>query len=318
MPFSTKRHTQNRFFLALLILSSINLTSLDSFAQVNKSSSRKKQALEKPSITLLAAGDIADCRQLPAIQTKAEQTAQLISKFIDQDPNTYVVTLGDNTYPIGRPAEFSECYDKTWGKFKSKTLPSPGNHDYGVPFAAGYYNYFDELAGPDRRGYYRRQIGNWLILSLNSNIKGEAMQAQLNWLTAELKSNAQPCLLAFWHHPVVSSGGHGNVAIMRAAWDILVEAKADIVLASHDHHYERFVPLDKHLEQDTQAGIHSFVVGTGGAKLSPLFFSKPTTAMRQNDQHGILKLELKEKSFRWQFIATGSEAVLDRGEANCH
>ncbi|MBC3873916.1 metallophosphoesterase family protein [Undibacterium flavidum] len=273
--------------------------------------------LKDSSVTLYAAGDIADCRKTPPEQSMAARTADLVDAALTQDKNANALTLGDNTYPIGKPEEFRECYDKTWGKFKTRTLPSPGNHDYGVPMAAGYYNYFDELAGTERRGYYQKKLGNWLILSLNSNIKAQAMQAQLQWLKNTLKEYQGKCVLAFWHHPVVSSGAHGNQSVMQDAWTILADAKADLILSSHDHHYERFTALNAQGLPDPKNGIPSFVVGTGGANLTPLFLIKNGSAFRQNEQHGVLKLQLHTSTYQWEFVSS-THKVLDRGQANCH
>ncbi len=281
-------------------------------AQTKKSTKTKSIAF-----TLYAAGDIADCRKLSAADTKAAKTATLIAVNLQKDTNAYAVTLGDNTYPIGKPEEFNDCYDKTWGQFKARTLPSPGNHDYGVPLAAGYYNYFDELAGTQRRGYYKKLLGNWLILSLNSNIKDQAMQAQLDWLKTTLKENPANCTLAFWHHPVYSSGGHGNIKTMQDAWKILADAKADIILSSHDHHYERFATMDRDGLPHPENGMRSFVVGTGGAKLSPIFLVKDGSELRQNDHHGALKLNLANNRYAWEFISAENNQVLDKGQANC-
>lgn len=284
----------------------------------SKAVSKKSVAKKNSSFTIYAAGDIADCRKMPPELTMAMQTAAIIENGLQQNSLAYAMTLGDNSYPIGKPEEFRECYDKTWGKFKTRTLPSPGNHDYGVPLAAGYYNYFDELAGSERRGYYQKTLGNWLVLSLNSNIKAEAMRSQLQWLKNTLQEHQGRCVLAFWHHPVISSGGHGSLDTMQEAWSILAEAKADVVLSSHDHHYERFAALNGAGMPDPKNGMRSFIVGTGGAKLSPLFLIKNGSEVRQNEQHGVLKLQLHSSSYEWEFIAAPSRKVLDRGQANCH
>lgn len=270
------------------------------------------------SLTLYAAGDIADCRKTPPAESMAAKTAALISAGLAQDSKALVLTLGDNTYPVGRPEEFTDCYDATWGKFKSRTMPSPGNHDYGMPLGLGYYNYFDDLAGPDRRGYYSKTMGNWLLLSLNSNLGEVPMQEQLGWLKQQLKENKRVCTLAYWHHPSFSSGGHGNNEIMQEVWKMLAAAKADIVLASHDHDYERMAPLNADGLRDDKNGIRSFVVGTGGAKLTPLFFSRPTTEIRDNTTHGVLKLNLRTKSYDWEFLAVEGQSFTDKGQGNCH
>ena len=268
--------------------------------------------------TVFAAGDIADCRKVVAQKTGAAKTAKVILDGLQTKPDAWVVTLGDNTYPIGAPKEFNDCYDKTWGAFKARTLPSPGNHDYGVPLAHGYFNYFGELAGQDQRGYYSRKLGSWQLLSLNSNLRGAEMEQQLSWLKGELQQKRALCTLAFWHHPVFSTGGHGDTTVMRKAWEILVQEKADVVLAAHDHDYERFVPLNAAGYPDAELGIRSFVVGTGGAYLGPMFFPRETTALRQNEVHGVLKLDLSAQGYQWEFLAIDGQILKDKGQGQCH
>ncbi|MBC3935665.1 metallophosphoesterase family protein [Undibacterium rugosum] len=308
-----------RLYYLLPLLSSLLLsTSLHANEQTSQVAQiRKPQKLKNP-LTLYIAGDIADCRKQPAGETMAARTSDLILAALEKDSNAYALTLGDNTYPIGKPEEFSNCYDPTWGRFKERTLPSPGNHDYGQPKALGYYNYFGDIAGPERRGYYSKRIGQWHLLSLNSNLSGSQMQKQIEWLREELSSNQKLCTLAFWHHPAYSSGGHGNNSFMQPVWKMLADAKADIVLTSHDHDYERFAPMNGNGDRDEQGGIRSFVVGTGGAKLTPMFFPKGTTEIRDNNTHGVLKLVLHEKSYEWEFISIGDSNFSDKGKGSCH
>lgn len=268
--------------------------------------------------TVYAAGDIADCRNSPPAETAAAKTAELITAGLAQHKNAAVLTLGDNTYPVGLPIEFSNCYQPTWGQFKKNTYPSPGNHDYYTPEAIGYYAYFDAAAGPARRGYYSTELSNWHIVSLNSNLQPEDHRMQLAWLKEDLARHKTPCTLAYWHHPLTSSGGHGNNAKMLDAWELLQEAKADVVLASHDHDYERFAPLDAQLQKDETRGIRQFVVGTGGAKLSPLGVRKPFSEVSDNSTHGVLKLELKKTGYEWEFLPVAGSKFSDRGTALCH
>src|SRR5688572_12554909 len=81
---------------------------------------------------LVAAGDIASC-----VGAADTVTAALVSVSLGT-----VATLGDNVYNNGTAAQFQNCYGPTWGRFKARTRPSVGNHDYGTPGAAGYFNYF--------------------------------------------------------------------------------------------------------------------------------------------------------------------------------
>ncbi len=269
-------------------------------------------------VAIYAAGDIADCRNYKPEDTNAAKTADLIASELAKDKDAAVLTLGDNTYPVGLPLEFNNCYDPTWGRFKARTFPAPGNHDYYTPVAIGYYGYFGDLAGPERRGYYSVEIGQWHVVSLNSNLKNDEQKKQLEWLKADLEQHKTRCTLAYWHHPVFSSGGHGNNVVMKEAWSILNDAGADVVLTSHDHDYERFAPLNSAGKQDDAHGIREFVVGTGGAKLTPLGLRKPNSDVSDNSSYGVLKMVLKETGYEWEFLPVAGGSFSDRGAALCH
>ena len=89
--------------------------------------------------TVYAAGDIARCVHLDAAWSGAAAAAALIEAGLALDPGAAVLALGDLTYPVGAPAEFTNCYGPTWGKFKDRTYPTPGNHEYATPGAAGSF-----------------------------------------------------------------------------------------------------------------------------------------------------------------------------------
>ena len=89
-------------------------------------------ALEAAPEVLVGAGDISTCST-----EKDEATAQLLDGIAGT-----VVTLGDNVYPDGTTTQFTDCYQPTWGRHKARTRPSPGNHEYHTPDAAGYFEYF--------------------------------------------------------------------------------------------------------------------------------------------------------------------------------
>src|SRR5205809_5738354 len=85
----------------------------------------------------VGAGDIASCDDLAG----AYATAKLIEKI----PGT-VFAAGDLAYPNGTDADFQNCYSPTWGRFKDRTRPSPGNHEYHSTGASGYVHYFGGMA----------------------------------------------------------------------------------------------------------------------------------------------------------------------------
>jgi hypothetical protein len=270
--------------------------------------------------TLYAAGDIAACLLNNPRWSFAASTGRLVEDALSNDPNAAAITLGDNVYPDGAAREFGSCYDPTWGRFKDRTWPAPGNHEYYTPNAAPYFAYFGPRAGP---GYYSFQLGSWHVISLNSVLAGQAMDEQLNWLRADLTANPARCTLAVWHHPLYSSGDAGSYLAMQQAWELLYQAGAELVLSGHDHDYERFGPQDALGNRDDNRGIRQFVVGTGGGSPSWFRSSLPNSEARDSSRYGVLRLSLREDGYDWEFLEarrTGLPGpdLPDRGSSGCH
>lgn len=266
------------------------------------------------AVNIVAAGDIADCRLAAPGSSGAAQTAALVTAM-----DAAVLTVGDNTYPVGAHTEFADCFDPTWGRFGARLRPSPGNHDYQTPDAAGYYAYFGDRAGPGMRGYYSFDLAGWHIISLNSAVDAKAGSPQYRWLVDDLEASSEAlCTLVVWHHPVFSSGPHGNDPRMGDILTVLHAAGSDIVLAGHDHVYERLEPHDAAGESDPRRGIRSFTVGTGGARLYQFKTPHPRSEVRDASTHGILRLRLGSGKYRWEFVPVGGGPARDRGEGRCH
>ena len=264
--------------------------------------------------TLIAAGDIAQCGRSGYVGTGAEATARLIEGLAGT-----VLALGDLAYPNGGEHEFRECYDLTWGRFKDRTRPTPGNHEHNTPGAAPYYAYWGERAGTAGEGFYSFELGAWHIIALNSTIRdGPLKSKQEQWLAQDLSSHPTRCALAFFHHPRFSSGGHGSDPSQDPLFRILHSYGVDVVLGGHDHDYERFAPLDPDGGRDKQRGIRQFVVGTGGAALTPFLWIRPYSEVRINGVHGILRMTLWADSYRWEFLSASGAKLLDTGTSKCH
>lgn len=260
-----------------------------------------------PDQTLVGAGDIGFCGS-PA----PEATARLI----DAIPGA-VFTTGDNAYMEGSAKNFAECYEPNWGRHKGRTYPSPGNHDYGTPGAAGYFSYFGSRAGPSGLGYYSFDLGNWHIVSLNSNVAHGAGSAQLAWLRGDLEANRRACSIAFWHQPLFSSGPNGPSPGLRDTWRLLYEFNVDLVLNGHDHLYERFGPQDPDGRPDETRGIRQFTVGTGGASLYRQA-TRRANSEALSSAYGVLKLTLRANDYQWQFLPVpGSADAGDSGTDRC-
>jgi hypothetical protein len=263
---------------------------------------------------LVGAGDIADCSQIEG----AQATAALLAKI----PGT-IFAAGDTGCPDGTEQNFLQCYAPTWGRFKDRTRPAPGNHEYHTKGAAPYFKYFGKAAGEPGKGYYSYELAGWHIISLNSDCSdiggcGAGSQEDV-WLRQDLAAHPVACTLAYWHHPLFSSGlTHGNDPEMKPFWQDLYNAGADVVISGHDHDYERFAPQDPEARPDPARGIREFVVGTGGRHRRGFGLPKPNSEVRNSDTWGVLKLTLYPDHYAWQFIPVAGATFTDSGTGTCH
>jgi len=262
---------------------------------------------------LVGAGDIADCKDLSG--------AEAIAKLLDQIPGT-VMAVGDLAYPDGSKENFA-CYDTTWGRAKSRTRPAPGNHEFHSSGASPYFDYFGAAAGNPKTGYYSYELGTWHIIVLNSECKDaggcEPGSPQEKWLRSDLAAHPAACTLAYWHKPLFSSGGtHGNDLTVKPLFQALYDANAEVVVAGHDHDYERFAPQAPDGTADAKRGIREFVVGTGGKNHRPFCEPKPNSELRDATAFGVLKLTLRPNSYDWQFIPEAGKSFTDSGTGGCH
>ncbi|MCP3973399.1 MAG: hypothetical protein GY720_02770, partial [bacterium] len=266
---------------------------------------------------LVTAGDISRCDL-----TSDNATGALLDTIFAAETGL-IATLGDTTYPNGAPAEFV-CFDDAWGQHKALINPAVGNHEYLTPGATGYYGYFGTAAGDPTKGYYSYDISpEWHAIALNSNctqIAGgcAAGGAQEQWLRGDLAANSDKNVVAYWHHPRWSKNAYTDNVLMQPFWQALYEHGAEIVLSGHEHHYERYVPLDASGAADATNGIREFLVGTGGiTPRTELQSASPLSDERHFGDHGVLKLYLLPDSYSWEFISV-SGTYTDTGTSPVH
>jgi hypothetical protein len=265
----------------------------------------------------MAAGDIA-CEpgaSVTATRCRQRQTSNLLT-----GPGVAaVLSLGDSQYEDGEYSEFTgpNAYHATWGRVKAKTKPVPGNHEYHVSGASGYFQYYGAAAGERGKGYYSFDLGSWHLIALNSEISTSTGSAQERWLRADLRATRKRCVLAYWHRPRFSSGEHGGSSSVAGFWQALDEARADLILSAHDHDYERFAPQNPSGRADAN-GIRQFVVGTGGADHGSVGGAEPNSQARNGTTFGVLKLTLRGNGYDWRFIPEAGGTFTDAGSGSCH
>ncbi len=276
---------------------------------------------------MIGAGDIASCTSVGD-----EATAAIVDSVLKADSiakvDDVVMGIGDLVYESGTKREFQVCWGASWGDSTKRIMkdirPVPGNHEYLSASAAPYFNYFGARAGDPKKGYYAYDLGEWRVLVLNSEIplnplfSIEDRKAQEDWMQADFKDHPKKCTVAYLHRPLFSSGYHGAQPALHPLFSVMFEGGVDLVLAGHDHDYERFAPMNPAGMADTVRGMTQIVVGTGGGELRG--FRTPrvhNSAYSIQGHFGVIKLTLGAGAWRSAFIDTAGR-VWDRSGGTCH
>src|SRR5690606_34020692 len=117
--------------------------------------------------------------------------------------------------------------------------------------------------------------GTWHMINLNSNchvadctLTGPQMRWLLNDLKEDRQKPATQRTMAYFHHPLFSSGSprgrSGEKMLVSNFWELLYRYRVDIVVTGHQHYYERYLPQNPSGKYDP-TGITQFITGTGGA-----------------------------------------------------
>ncbi len=283
---------------------------------------------------IVAAGDIACPAGKTPSTTQCQQKATS-DLALSLHPDA-VLPLGDDQYELGDLSDFQSQYDSSWGRLNPISYPAPGNHEYGYigsdiepTGGTGYFTYFGDRSHPLAPGcttlctsWYSWNIGSWHMIALDSQcavINGcNPGNPEYNWLQADLKANANKCVLAYWHIPIYSSS-QDHQPDMQAIYQLLYTKGADLILTGHAHFYERFNGQDGAGNADPVKGIPEFIVGTGGRSF---FAIRPTPAANSAtsiaNTFGVLQMTLSANSYTWNFVPTNDGGSLDQGGGNCH
>jgi tartrate-resistant acid phosphatase type 5 len=223
----------------------------------------------------------------------------------------FIVTTGDNHYgKEGAPNAnaYSNSVGDYYGQWRDGVFfPSLGNHDYDVkPAPEAYTDYFD-LPGPGltntsgNERYYDFVQGPIHFFVVNSNPQEPhgtgSVSKQAKWLKRQLKASSSKWNVVVTHHPPYSSDGeHGPVKYMRwpfAKWG------ADVVLAGHNHCYERVM----------RDGIVYFTNGLGGA--TRYDFGAPTTGseVRYRANWGAQKVTVTDTALVFEFYNVNGKRI---------
>ncbi|HVL24140.1 MAG TPA: DNRLRE domain-containing protein, partial [Thermomicrobiales bacterium] len=241
----------------------------------------------------------------------ATNVANLVSSM---NPDLFLY-LGD-VYNQGTYGEFSNYYEPTLGALKDRTNPVIGNHEYGTSGARGFMDYWNT-----NKHYYSFDSGGWHFIALD-NTRGYGQTAagtgQFEWLRQDLQANANTaCTMVFFHHPHFGlTPKTSSDPDLTELWSLMATNGVDVVLAGHEHNYQRWKPLDAN-GQEASNGITEFVVGTGGHETMGFGMNDSRVAARASNVDGALKFSLNAGGGSAQFFTTAG-TVRDATAFNCH
>ena len=229
----------------------------------------------------------------------------VLAARIQREGVDHFLYLGD-VYETGTPREFADYYHPSFGRFKSITSPTPGNHEWPNR-DEGYDPYWGpRVRQPGGGGhYYSLDVGGWHVVSLNSE-DPDSIPTQRAWLDQDLARYPGTCTIALWHRPRYNAGAHGEAAEMDPLYQAL-SGRAVAVLTGHDHNYQRFPPF---------RGVAQFVVGSGGRDHYAVDESDRRLAASNDTAFGALRLELGQTGMRYEFVRSDG-ARLDSGGLPC-
>src|SRR6266700_1056980 len=283
----------------------VALALLSTSSSVPHTSDIKLRSVTDTPVTIMGAGDIAESGT--DNQLNATSTGDLIR---NANPAA-VFTLGDNAYNDGSATDYATKYDPTWGSFKAKTHPAPGNHEYHAVPPQGYLDYFGQanVSYDNTSGhvYYAWNVGNgWRAYSLNDELSSADMATEQTWLHNDIVAHPSMHYLGYFHEPrYVSGTTHTDRTDVCGLWNELQGVGGDVLMAGHEHHSERFAKMDCNGTLST-TGMREFVAGTGGNWLYALPATMHVGSQFADATHfAVLKLVLHVNSYDWAYVASG-------------
>jgi calcineurin-like phosphoesterase family protein len=227
---------------------------------------------------------------------KQRQLADVMVRYRQLFPFEFALLLGDNMYGGEKPQDYKNKFENVYKPLLDAKIPfyaALGNHDEADQ---RFYDHFN-MKGKE---YYRFKKGNVAFYALNSNYMDKK---QVKWLEEELAKDTSEWKIAFFHHPPYSSGGkHGSsVGLREVVEPIFLRYGVNVVLAGHEHFYERIKP---------QKGIYYFISGAGGKlRAGDVKDRSPLTEKAFDQDLSFMLLEVVDDQLHFQVISRTGKTV---------
>jgi 3',5'-cyclic AMP phosphodiesterase CpdA len=213
-------------------------------------------------------------------------------------PFDMVLMLGDNMYGRQQPQDFVDKFERPYAALLHAGVlfyATLGNHDN--PNNRFYKNF--NMGGEH---YYTFARTNVRFVVLDSNQMDPKQRA---WLDDVLQKAREDWKICYFHHPIYSDGGrHGSDVSLRVVLEPeFVRYGVNVVLAGHDHVYERLKP---------QKGVAYFVAGSGGELRRGDVKPSATTAAYFDQDNAFMLVEIIADDLFFEAVSrTG--AIVDSG-----
>jgi 3',5'-cyclic AMP phosphodiesterase CpdA len=244
---------------------------------------------------------IGDSGELGDAQTAI---AGLLTKYRALFPYEFVLMVGDNTYDPSKTMarEFEEPFKALLDQ-KVAFYAVLGNHDLNGDVQMRYPLF--HMGGEDHYSFRKQNVD---FFALNSN---KPDRAQLRWIDQTLPGANAGWKIAFFHHPLYSSGFHAQPLTggqeqksLRALWEPrFCQYGVDVIFSGHEHYYERIKP---------RHGVQHFVTGAA-SKLRCNDVSKRRTndftAQFNDVDFSFMLIEISKEQLFFQTITLTGEKV---------
>jgi len=228
------------------------------------------------------------------------QVAKQLTAARGQFPFTFAVMLGDNLYGSERPTDFVSKFERPYKALLDagvKFYAALGNHDDPNQ---RFYKHFN--MNGERYYSFKPPDGSVRFFALDSNYVDKK---QLDWLEKELTASDSQWKIAFFHHPLYSSGEkHGSDQALRDQLEpLFVKHGVSLVLAGHEHFYERIKP---------QKGITHFVAGSAAKLRRGNIGNSDLTAKGFDQGYAFVLMEIDGETLQFQTISEAGKTI-DQG-----
>lgn len=206
-----------------------------------------------------------------------------VAQRMAREEADFFLHTGDVVYPAGGVgaaiAEYDARFFRPYQAFLSRipAWPVVGNHDlyglFGQPFRENFTLPSNGAGGNLEELYYSFEWGDAKFIALEGNtlFQSSATGIHMNWLSRELSRNTKKWVIVYLHPPLYSAGQHGsNPALQANLGPMLERYKVDLVLAGHEHNYERTAAIKAYNLDPTYPGLVHVTTGGGGAALRPI------------------------------------------------